>query len=376
MLELSALCLCEEVVPLICAKSQGKESVQSLPIFILTIQIKLKQYDRLVNQKHYLFRSSKMANQLALIPIEQIRENKVALRGVNRQGNGYVEFVDSIKRNGILNPISVRERSEEDGTKYYELIDGMQRFSGACDAGLKEMPAQILPLKDIEIMEAQIMANVHKIETKPVEYSRQIQRLLSFNATMTMSELAEKLSKSPGWLSQRLGLLNLDPKIAKLVDTDEIQLSNAYALSKLDPSEQLDFLDRAIGEKPETFMPAVNQRVKEVRDAKRKGRDAAPSEFVATPHLRRLAVLKDELNSPQQLPAMIKRNGITDPVDAVKLALSWVLNMDEDSVMVAKAKYDADMQRRDEAKAKAKAEREAKKASMAAETAASVTVEG
>lgn len=97
---------------------------------------------------------------LKLIPLRQIRENPVALRAVNRTSDGYVELVDSIKRNGVYNGILVREVKDPDsGEVLYGLIDGLHRFSAAQDAGLTEIPAQVRSMADAEVLEAQVIAN-------------------------------------------------------------------------------------------------------------------------------------------------------------------------------------------------------------------------
>ncbi len=98
---------------------------------------------------------------------------------------------------------------------------------------------------------------------------------------MTAAELSVKLGKSPTWVGQRLNLTKLDEKIQALVDDGTINLTNAIAMSKLPVEEQGTFVERAITMTPAEFTPTVNARIKEVRDAKRQGRDPNAGEFVA-----------------------------------------------------------------------------------------------
>ena len=310
--------------------------------------------------------------KVQVIKISDIRENPVALRSVNRQDESFIQLVDSIKSRGILNAISVRQKSDGDGTNYFELIDGLHRFAASTEAGLKEMPAQIMAMKDAEVLESQLIANVHKIETRPVEYSKQIQRIMSYNPTMTMADLAEKLCKSPGWVAARLGLLKLAENIAKLVDDGKVTLSNAYALTKLDPKEQTDFVDRAMTETPDVFIAAVNARVKEIREARKQGREAGSAEFVPVPHMQKLALLKEELEKPNVLIQVIKKANCKTPAEAAVVALKWVLNLDDDSVDAAKAKDAARKKEREELKAKRAAERKVVKERIAAEEAVKI----
>lgn len=312
-------------------------------------------------------------NRLLKIPLNKIRENPVALRSVNKQSDEYVGLVDSVRKNGVLNSITVREVKNGDGETVYGLIDGLHRFSAASDAGLTEIPAQVLSMDDAAVLEAQVVANVHKVETRPVEYAKQLMRILTQNPTLTITELSAKLSKSPAWLGERLGLVKLEEKISKLVDEGKVNLSNAYALSKLPPEEQPNFLDRAMTLSPSEFVPMATARVKEVRDAKRQGREAKPEGFQPVAFLRKIAELKNEMEEAKVANALVKSLGITNPVDAFSLGVKWALNMDPSSIEAQKQKDAARRAQAEEEKSKRKAEREAKKQQEAAATAASVS---
>lgn len=298
-----------------------------------------------------------MAGQNALIhiPLSKIRENPVALRSVNRTTEAYQGLVDSIKRDGVLTAILVREVEDPDTKEtVYGLIDGLHRFSASQDAGKDTIPAQVTSMEDADVLEAQVLANVHKVETRPVEYSKQLVRILAQSPLMPLSELATRLSKSPGWLNERLGLVKLEPAIASLVDEGKVNLSNAYALAKLPVEEQPNFLERAMTMTPQEFVPTANGRIKELKDAKRQGRAAAAGEFVPIPHLRKVSELKDEMDSKLVASVLTKELNISNPIDAFNLGVKWALHMDPTSVQVAK---DKDAQRQKEA-AEAKAKRD------------------
>lgn len=315
-------------------------------------------------------------SELQNIKIELIRANTVALRPVDKESEKFKELVADIGQKGILNAISVRQKEDpETKETYYELVDGLQRYSAACEAALATVPAQILDLDDLGVLEAQLSANVHKIETKPVEYSKQILRIFAANPTLTMAELGKRLNKSPGWIKERLNLLKLSEGVAKLVDTDKIVLSNAYALAKLPMEEQANFADRAQTMSPAEFVPIANKRVKELRDAAREGRKAGAAEFVATPYLQKLAILKAEREKPTITPQLIKKAGITDPFKAAVLVLDWVLHMDEDSVVQAKAKDEERKKLQAETRKKRALEREEQKAKKAQENVAKLREE-
>jgi ParB/RepB/Spo0J family partition protein len=317
--------------------------------------------------------ASEPKSTLKNIKLSDIRENPVALRSVDRKNPDYQQLVDSVRTHGVLESILVRElKDAETGETYYGLINGLQRFSASQDAGKETVPAKVVSLSDAEVLEAQIITNVHRVETKPVEYSKQLIRILSGNPTMTISNLAAKLAKSPSWVSERLGLVKLEESVAKLVDDNKINLSNAYALAKLPPEEQANFIDRAMTLTPQEFVPTVNNRVKEIREAKRQGRDTTKLEFTPVAHAQKLSALKAELESPSVGPALVERVGVTTAEEGFALGVAWSLHMDPLSIEQAKADDEARKAKEADAKAKRKQEAQDRRAKAAAEAQAGV----
>ena len=308
--------------------------------------------------------------ELKHINIKDIFEPEESLRKVDRNSEKYLGLVESIRLKGIMNPINVRELQGENGQIVYGLVDGLHRFSASKDVGLETIPCHVLSVADGELLEAQIIANVHKIETKPVEYSKAILAIIHANPLLTREELATKLAKTTSWLSERLGLLKLTEDVASLVDSGEIKLSNAYALAKLPPEEQLDFVDRAIAMPPQQFTPTVNKRVKEISDAKRKGRDAAPEEFQAVPILRGRSEILNELESQ-----VLRDKLLADGTDPYKRALQWVLCLDPESAELQRVQDEERKAERARQREKSKLERTQKRAEEAAKKAAELKEE-
>jgi len=312
-----------------------------------------------------------------VIAIKDIRENPVALRTVNIESEEYLGLCDSIKSVGVMNPINVRVIEKEiDGKiiSYYELVDGLHRYTAAKDAGLIELPALVVDFDDSRTLEAQIMANLHKIETKPVEFTRQLQRVFAGNPTLTLAEMSSRIGKSPTWVSARLNLLKLDKNIAKLVDDGKIKVSNACQLAKLPPEEQLNYIDQAISMSSDEFVPIVQARAKDLREAAKQGRKAASAEFVPLPRLQKMTDLKNELERPVIGPALCKKQGIKDGPSGFALGGRRAINHDAASVEVRtakdaekKAKLEDEKKKRAAIRAKKKAEDAAKIAAKALE---------
>lgn len=305
---------------------------------------------------------------LANIPLNKIRDNPVALRSVNKEADNYKGLVESIAQVGVLNAISVRPVA---GTDEFELIDGLHRTTAARDAGKTEIPAQIMEASEADVLRNQLIANVHKIETRPVEYTRQLLRILGQNPTMSEAELGRMLGKSQAWINERLNLVKLNPEIQKFVDSQQIVLSNAYALSKLPAEEQVNFIQQAQQMSPAEFTPTVAKRVQEIKEAARQGRAPKPAEFTPIPHLRPGKELQEALNNPARIASLLNSENIANPVDAAVMTLKWVWSVDPTGVAEQREAYEkrkADLEKKKE---EAKKEREAKKAEEATKNAVS-----
>jgi len=300
-----------------------------------------------------------MDNNLRTVALSEIRENPAALRSVNRQAESYLGLVDSMKEKGFLGAITVRESKDpETQESYLELVDGLHRFSAAKDAGLEEIGVDVTSLDDAEVLEGQIMMNIHKVETKPVEYSKALLRILAMNPMMTEAELATKLGKSASWISERLGLTKIDnTEIVGLINDGKICLANAYALAKLPPEEASSFVDSAMTLPTSEFVPSVNARVKEIRDAARQGKDAAPIEFQPVAHLQKVGEIKSALDNTSTIVALAKQSGISDVAGAIQLTLEWCLHLDPVSVEAQVAKNNERLAAKAEAAEKRKKDR-------------------
>lgn len=309
------------------------------------------------------------------ISLALIRKSDVALRDVQRQTEGYQMLLDSVRKRGVYNSITVREqRDANTGAIFYALVDGLQRFTAATDAGLSEIPANVVSMDDAEVLEAQLITNLQKIQTRPADISKHLLRILARNPFMTKSQLAERCSQSLTWVEQRLGLANLNEKVQTLVNSGKIHLTNAYALSKLQEEDQAEYLEDAMTESPKTFVPKMKARIKEVRDANKSGKDAAPIGFIPVQHMQKVGDVKSEFASGAMGEALCNRAGLgIGSVDGFKLAIAWMLHFDEDSKKEQEREYNRKQADRKANSEKAKLDREKEKERKAAEALADVS---
>jgi len=296
---------------------------------------------------------------IKVIPLEQIRENPVALRSVSQESIEYREIVDSIAEKGLLSAITVRQQKDPETKKmFYEIIDGLQRYSACKELGIKDIAAIIIDADKAGVIERQIIANAVRVETKPAEYSRALKTLLQLDPIMTEAKLAQKLGKSVAWIRERLNLNKItDKKIIELIDSGKIVVSNAYALSKLPPQEQIEFVDKAQSDAPDVFVPLVTNRINEIRKAQREGRDPETLGFKPAQYMQKMKAVKNELEVAQIGPILCKKYQLKTPEAGFAMAIQWVLNFDPESQASQQAEYDARKKKKEEAATRRKEER-------------------
>lgn len=313
------------------------------------------------------------ANRLENIPLSLIDVSDVSLRGVQRQTEEFQHLVDSIRNRGVLNSILVREQVNASGVKRYSLIDGLQRFTAAGDAGLVEIPANVVNLDDAEVLEVQLIANLNRITTKPADQCKQLYRMMARNVYMTKSQLAERVNQSVAWIDQRLSLKNLHPDAIPLVNEGVIHLSNAFALTKLPTDYQAEFIEAAKTEPPKTFIPRMKNRAKEIKDAKKTGADVGATGFQPVQHLQKPAAIKAELENNIVGIQLLSEAGLSgDAMAAWKLAIAWVLHFDPASQAEQKRAHEVREAEKAAERERIKAEKEKEKAAKIAKDAESI----
>jgi ParB/RepB/Spo0J family partition protein len=323
-------------------------------------------------EKAEIAAATAVASTTKRIPLNLIEVSDVSLRGVHRNTEAFQQLVQSIRSRGVYNSILVRELQRPTGI-VYGLIDGLQRYTGSLEAGCADIPANIVAMSDAEMLEAQIITNTVHIETRPADLSKHLLRMLARDPLLTTKSLAEKLCKSETWVNQRLSLSKLLPNIQLLVNDGQINLVNAYILSKIPQDEQATHVDAAMLESPLAFVPRMKERIAELKKASQTGTDAGPAGFVPQPHLRKLGELKAALSDPSAVLSQATAAGIDNVKSAIEFALAWALSYDPQSKQAAIV---ANQIREEKRAAKAellKKEKEARKQDRAATEAADLT---
>jgi ParB/RepB/Spo0J family partition protein len=270
------------------------------------------------------------AAEMVTLSLKDIREPRQALRGAERTDPKYAELRESIREKGVLIPILVRPT--EGG---YILIDGMQRFTLSRECGRATIPARVLDVSETEALELQVICNLHRVDTKPVQFAEQLRLLMAAEPGLKAPRLAMRLQVSPTWIYNTLGLLRLDPAVQALLDEGKIPVANAQALAKLPEASQADFVPLAVAQQPQEFMPKMTEIARRIKEG---GRTTRIKEYVHVDHFQRLAVVKDEIDRGAARRAIFKECKPETPAEAWKLALEWVLHRDPLSMRAKKAK--------------------------------------
>lgn len=155
-----------------------------------------------------------------------------------------LELSQSIKANGVLQPIIVRNSS----LIGYEILAGERRFRASQLAGLTKIPAIVRHLSDDDMMTLSILENLQRDDLTVLDEARSLQNLV-VKQGLTHSQIAEKLGKSRPYVTNAIRILNLPETILQLIENQKISQGHARLLLSLEtPQEQSDWANRIIQE--------------------------------------------------------------------------------------------------------------------------------
>ena len=153
------------------------------------------------------------------------------------------ELADSIKAQGIIQPILVRMISNNQ----YEIIAGERRWQAAKIANLKEVPVIIKDISDSTALAMALIENIQREDLNVIEEARGIKRLIDeFN--ITHEEAAEAVGKSRTTVSNILRLLNLCEHAQKALETKKIEMGHARAILSLSLIDQTMMCQKIINQ--------------------------------------------------------------------------------------------------------------------------------
>ncbi len=139
------------------------------------------------------------------------------------------ELADSIRAQGVVQPIVVRPRPGGEG---FEIVAGERRWRAAQMAGLHEVPALVREVSDEVAVSVALIENIQRQELNPLEEAQALHRLVH-EFGMTHQRVADAVGRSRAAVSNLLRLLDLDEEVKALVDRGELEMGHARALLAL-----------------------------------------------------------------------------------------------------------------------------------------------
>jgi len=144
------------------------------------------------------------------------------------------ELASSIRSQGVIQPIVVRERVGADGKRgrTYEIIAGERRWRASQRAGLLEVPVVVRVVDDRTVVAMALIENIQREDLNPLEEAQALQRLID-EFDLTHAAAAEAVGRSRAAVSNLLRLLELPAEIRALVQAGAIEMGHARALLPL-----------------------------------------------------------------------------------------------------------------------------------------------
>ncbi|MDB5898930.1 MAG: parB [Ramlibacter sp.] len=148
------------------------------------------------------------------------------------------ELAESIKAQGIMQPILVRQLGEGANSGKYEIIAGERRFRAAKLAGLDSVPVLVRDVPDEAAAAMALIENIQREDLNPLEEAQGLQRLIK-DFGLTHEQAAQAVGRSRSAASNLLRLLNLADPVQTMLMAGDIDMGHARALLALERAAQI-----------------------------------------------------------------------------------------------------------------------------------------
>ncbi len=173
-----------------------------------------------------LLGDTKSKTNITKLPINDVKGNRLQPRKVfNKESLG--ELTNSIKENGVIQPIIVRLDKSLEGK--FEIVAGERRWLASQNAGLNEIPVIILDIDDEKSLEFAIVENVQRQDLNEIEEAQGYQRLIN-EFSYNQEKLAKFIGKSRSYIANSLRLLGLPKEVISYVENEKISAGHARSL--------------------------------------------------------------------------------------------------------------------------------------------------
>jgi len=208
---------------------RGLESLLG-PITSMRSSLKIKQHPDSTEEPNFPL-DKELHQSLQEISIHDISPNPYQARTVWDQQE-FEELAESIKVNGVLQPIIVRPAAHG-----FELIAGERRFRAAKLASLSTVPALVRSATDQQLLELALIENIHRADLNPIERAKCYRNYLN-TFSLTQAEAAQRLGEDRSVIANYLRLLDLPDTIKQMLAKKQLSMGHARAILAL-PTEEL-----------------------------------------------------------------------------------------------------------------------------------------
>ena len=174
------------------------------------------------------FSGQKDSEQLKELPVDLLQRGKYQPR-VDMKIEKLQELSESIKREGLVQPILVRPIKSESDEQRYEIVAGERRWQATQLAGLHNIPVIIKEIPDKSAIAISLIENIQREDLNPIEEARALSRLAD-EFSMTHEEVAETVGRSRAMVTNLLRLLDLPEQIIKMLNDGSLGMGHARAI--------------------------------------------------------------------------------------------------------------------------------------------------
>lgn len=144
------------------------------------------------------------------------------------------ELAHSIADKGVMQPIVVRQQGER-----FEIVAGECRYRASKVALLTGIPAMVRSYTDEQVLELQLIENIHRRDLTPLEQAKGYRRLIDTNPDKhSAASIAQRLGLSPQWVWDRMKLNDLSPEAKRLLEQERMSVGHAILIARLKPEDQ------------------------------------------------------------------------------------------------------------------------------------------
>ncbi len=218
------------------------------------------------------------------LPVDLLQRGEFQPR-VDMRQESLEELANSIRSQGVVQPIVVRPVGGEGAARRYEIIAGERRWRAAQLAGLENIPAVVREASDEDAIAMALIENIQREDLNPLEESRALDRLIR-EFGLTHQEAADAVGRSRAAVSNLLRLQELSARVKPLLEQRQLDMGHARALLSIsDPVQQYDLARLVV--KKDLSVRATERLVKSVLDPKRAA-TAQPTAASGDADIRRL----------------------------------------------------------------------------------------